>query len=84
MCTELEVTLQGQMRTSAEREELLSKWDELSNYQIGVLITTTNTLITMPSLNCPHLRSQQLSTCLRSKRSPRSVVVVEGTDTTRG
>lgn len=38
MCTELEVTLQGQMRTTAEREELLSKWDELSNYQIGLLI----------------------------------------------
>lgn len=35
MCTELEVTLQGQLRTGAEREELLNKWDELSNYQIG-------------------------------------------------
>lgn len=36
MCTELEVTLQGQLRTGAEREELLNKWDELSNYQIGL------------------------------------------------
>lgn len=36
MCSELEVTLQGQLRTSAEREELLNKWDELSNYQIGL------------------------------------------------
>lgn len=38
MCTELEVTLQGQLRTGAEREELLNKWDELSNYQIGIQI----------------------------------------------
>lgn len=38
MCAELEVTLQGQPRTSAEREELLNKWDELSNYQIGLEI----------------------------------------------
>lgn len=35
MCTELEVTLQGQLRTSVEREELQNKWNELSNYQIG-------------------------------------------------
>lgn len=35
MCNELEVTLQGQLRTCAEREELLAKWDELSNHQIG-------------------------------------------------
>lgn len=35
MCAELEVTLQGQLRTIAEREELQGKWDELSNYQIG-------------------------------------------------
>lgn len=35
MCTELEVTMQGQPRTSAEREILMNKWDELSNYQIG-------------------------------------------------
>lgn len=37
MCTELEVTLQGQLRTGAERDELLTKWDELSNYQIGMM-----------------------------------------------
>lgn len=36
MCAELEVTLQGQVRTTAEKEELLNKWDELSNYQIGL------------------------------------------------
>lgn len=36
MCTELEVTLQGQPRSAAENEELLNKWDELSNYQIGI------------------------------------------------
>lgn len=36
MCTELEVTLQGQPRSVAEKEELLNKWDELSNYQIGI------------------------------------------------
>lgn len=35
MCNELEVTLQGQLRTTVEREELQNKWDELSNYQIG-------------------------------------------------
>lgn len=35
MCTELQVTLQGQLRPLTEREELLNKWDELSNYQIG-------------------------------------------------
>lgn len=35
MCTELDVTLQGQPRSAAEKEELLNKWDELSNYQIG-------------------------------------------------
>lgn len=35
MCTELEVTLQGQPRSLTEKEELLLKWDELSNYQIG-------------------------------------------------
>lgn len=36
MCNELEVTLQGQLRTCAEREEFLAKWDELSNHQIGI------------------------------------------------
>lgn len=35
MCTEMQVTLQGQPRPGPEREELLAKWDELSNYQIG-------------------------------------------------
>lgn len=35
MCTEMQVTLQGQPRPNPEREELLAKWDELSNYQIG-------------------------------------------------
>lgn len=38
MFTELVVTLQGQIRTSAEHEELLCKWDELSNHQIGLVI----------------------------------------------
>lgn len=36
MCMELEVTLQGQPRSTAEKEELLNKWDELSNYSIGL------------------------------------------------
>lgn len=35
MCNELDTTLQGKLRTSAEREELQNKWDELSNYPIG-------------------------------------------------
>lgn len=36
MCTEMQVTLQGQPRPTAEREELMTKWDELSNYQIDL------------------------------------------------
>lgn len=33
MCTELKAPLQGQMRNAADKEELVTKWDELSNYQ---------------------------------------------------
>lgn len=36
MCSELQITLQGQQRPIVEKEELLNKWDELSNYQIGL------------------------------------------------
>lgn len=50
MCTELEVTLQGQLRTGAEREELLNKWDELSNYQIGMWVSSSENYFSI-SLN---------------------------------
>lgn len=33
MCTELKALEKGQIRCQADREELLNKWDELSNYQ---------------------------------------------------
>jgi len=33
MCTELNAVPQGQLRVSTDREELVNKWDELSNYQ---------------------------------------------------
>lgn len=36
MCTELKAPLQGQIRMPTEKEELLAKWDELSNYQIDL------------------------------------------------
>ncbi len=36
MCTELKAPLQGQIRNQTEKEELLAKWDELSNYQIDL------------------------------------------------
>lgn len=36
MCNEMQVTLQGQPRISVDKEELLNKWNELSNYQIGI------------------------------------------------
>lgn len=35
MCSELKMACQGQPRISTDRDELLSKWDELSNYTIG-------------------------------------------------
>lgn len=35
MCNELQVSLQGHPRNTADKEELLNKWNELSNYQIG-------------------------------------------------
>lgn len=35
MCSELKMACQGQPRIPVDREELLSKWDELSNYSIG-------------------------------------------------
>lgn len=37
MCNEMQVTLQGQPRNSVDKEELLNKWNELSNYQIGTV-----------------------------------------------
>ncbi|XP_065072584.1 TBC1 domain family member 19 isoform X2 [Ochlerotatus camptorhynchus] len=36
MCSESKAQLQGQMRTATDREEILGKWDELSNYQIDL------------------------------------------------
>lgn len=36
MCNELQVTLQGQQRTNTDKEELLNKWEELGNFQIGI------------------------------------------------
>ncbi|XP_055376064.1 TBC1 domain family member 19 [Condylostylus longicornis] len=36
MCTELKVPIHGQHRITAEREEILTKWDELSNFQIDL------------------------------------------------
>lgn len=36
MSTELKAPLGGQARIPAEKEELLLKWDELSNYQIDL------------------------------------------------
>lgn len=33
MCTELKAPLQGQLRSAVDKEDLVSKWDELSNYQ---------------------------------------------------
>ncbi|KAL9930199.1 TBC1 domain family member 19 isoform 1-T1 [Glossina fuscipes fuscipes] len=36
MCAELKVYAQGQPRTSSDRDELLAKWDELSNYAIDL------------------------------------------------
>lgn len=35
MCAELSMPLQGQPRTVIDRDELISKWEELSNYTIG-------------------------------------------------
>lgn len=36
MCSESKAQLQGQMRSATDREEILTKWDELSNYQIDL------------------------------------------------
>ncbi|XP_065357666.1 TBC1 domain family member 19 isoform X2 [Calliphora vicina] len=36
MCSELKMACQGQPRISTDREELLNKWDELSNYTIDL------------------------------------------------
>lgn len=35
MCNELQVSLQGHPRNTVDKEELVNKWNELSNYQIG-------------------------------------------------
>uniref|UniRef100_A0A1A9WW95 Rab-GAP TBC domain-containing protein n=1 Tax=Glossina brevipalpis TaxID=37001 RepID=A0A1A9WW95_9MUSC len=42
MCAELKVYAQGQPRASSDRDELITKWDELSNYAIGIDHFTTN------------------------------------------
>ena len=42
MCSELKMACQGQPRISTDRDELQSKWDELSNYTIGMLLVTYN------------------------------------------
>lgn len=36
MCTELKAPLQGLLRSAVDNEELVSKWNELSNYQIDL------------------------------------------------
>lgn len=36
MCVELNIPIQGQIRLPADREEILNKWNELSNYQIDL------------------------------------------------
>lgn len=36
MCTELKAPLQGLLRSAVDKEELVSKWNELSNYQIDL------------------------------------------------
>uniref|UniRef100_A0A1Q3G5C7 Rab-GAP TBC domain-containing protein n=1 Tax=Culex tarsalis TaxID=7177 RepID=A0A1Q3G5C7_CULTA len=36
MCSESKAQLQGQMRIVTDREDILAKWDELSNYQIDL------------------------------------------------
>ncbi|XP_058450696.1 TBC1 domain family member 19 isoform X4 [Malaya genurostris] len=36
MCSESKAQLQGQTRIATDREEILAKWDELSNYQIDL------------------------------------------------
>ncbi|XP_062551936.1 TBC1 domain family member 19 isoform X1 [Armigeres subalbatus] len=36
MCSESKAQLQGQTRSATDREEFLTKWDELSNYQIDL------------------------------------------------
>jgi len=38
MCTELKVPLHGQPRISADREDFMAKWNELSNYNMGGLL----------------------------------------------
>lgn len=35
MCAELSMPLHGQPRAVMDRDELISKWEELSNYTIG-------------------------------------------------
>jgi len=35
MCGELKVPLHGQPRISADREDFVAKWNELSNYNMG-------------------------------------------------
>jgi hypothetical protein len=36
MCSELKVQLPGQIRAGSEKEELQTRWDELSNFQIDL------------------------------------------------
>lgn len=85
MCTELEVTLQGQLRTGAEREELLNKWDELSNYQIGMRESALENMHFFTSeyfylifrfiFKFDKLRFEQLSTSLCAKGLARGVAI---------
>ena len=46
MCSELKMACQGQPRISTDRDELQSKWDELSNYTIGMYVGTHKCLLT--------------------------------------
>lgn len=36
MCTEMKAPLQGQLRSAADKEDLFTKWEVLSNYQIDL------------------------------------------------
>lgn len=49
MCSELKMACQGQPRISTDREELLNKWDELSNYTIGKIFDKAKLIATKMS-----------------------------------
>lgn len=83
MCNEMQVTLQGQPRISVDKEELLNKWNELSNYQIGTVGIVAWVQISNHNTTDFVDRFIELQTCLCAERFVGGITFVERTTKAR-